>query len=63
VLTLIWVIMTGGSFKIVSNWAHYKNLQDQELKVLPIMWISNVYQDFLFMQMHHGPLASVKPSK
>ena len=21
VLTLIWVIMTGGSFKIVSNWA------------------------------------------
>ena len=31
VLTLIWVIMTGGSFKIVSNWAvltHCMSIED-----------------------------------
>ena len=40
VLTLIWMIMTGGSFKIVSNWAVLTGRRGGELRSsLPALFV------------------------
>ena len=50
VLTLIWVIMTGGSFKIVSNWA-VLTCRIQFVEGVPVRALLPILP---VLQHHHG---------